>query len=70
MLGWAQCGFYRKRVRKRYAELVFLHPNGSTGHEVLSGAARARNVDALLFMLGWAQCGFRKKRLGYNTPNL
>jgi hypothetical protein len=41
---------------------VFLHPVGSAGHVVHSGAFRTQNVDALFFMVCWAQCGFHKKR--------
>jgi hypothetical protein len=37
MLGRGQCGFHKKR-RTRYAELVFLHPMGSAGDVVYSGA--------------------------------
>jgi hypothetical protein len=40
--------------------LCFLHLVGSTGH-VHSGASRAQNVDALIFMLAWAEYGFKKK---------
>jgi hypothetical protein len=48
----------------RYAELVFLHPVGSTGHVVHFGVSRVRNVDALFFMFGWDWYGFIKKRDG------
>jgi hypothetical protein len=29
MLRWARGGFHKKRTKKRYADLVFLHPVGS-----------------------------------------
>jgi hypothetical protein len=61
MLGWDQYGFDKKRAGTRYAELVFLHPVGSVGHVVHSGAFGALNVDALFFMLVWDQYEFDKK---------
>jgi hypothetical protein len=64
MLGWARCDFHKKRTRARSTELVFLHPVGSVGHIVHSGASGLRNIDALFFMIGWGQGGFRRKRVG------
>jgi hypothetical protein len=40
---------------------VFLHPMGSMGHVVHSGAFGARNIDTLLFMLRWDRYGFDRK---------
>jgi hypothetical protein len=42
MLGWDKYQFDKKRERTCYAELLLLHPMGSTGHIVLvvhSGAS-------------------------------
>jgi hypothetical protein len=40
MLLWDRYGFDNERARTRYAELLFLHPMGSMGHLVHSGASR------------------------------
>jgi hypothetical protein len=45
--------FPEKGARTRYVEHVFLHPVGSVGHVVQSGASWPRNGDALFYMLGW-----------------
>jgi hypothetical protein len=52
MCGWYWYGFHIKHARTHYALLVFLHPVGSTGHVVHSGASGLQNIDAIFFMLG------------------
>jgi hypothetical protein len=41
MLLWAWCCFHKKHVDTPYVELVFLHPVGSAGQVVHSGASEA-----------------------------
>jgi hypothetical protein len=70
MLRWDQYDFDKKCIRRRYAELVFFHSEGSAGHKVRSGASGSRCIDTLFFMLGWDQYGFDKKCIGmrYTKP--
>jgi hypothetical protein len=49
---WDRYGFHKKGVGRRYAELVFLHPVGSTGHVVNFGVSGARYAE-LLFCIRW-----------------
>jgi hypothetical protein len=64
MLRWDMYGYDKKRARTHYAELVFLHPMGSAGHVMHSGASGARNIDALFFMFWWDPYRYDKKRFG------
>jgi hypothetical protein len=70
MLCWVQCGSNKKRSGIRYADHVFSHNVGSTGHVVHSGASRSPIIDAQFFMLGWDRCGFQKKRARTNYAEL
>jgi hypothetical protein len=58
---WDQYSFDKKCFKTRYAELVFLHPVGSTCHVVHSGTSGVRNDNALFFMLEWDWYGFDQK---------
>jgi hypothetical protein len=61
----------QQKVRRAcYAELVFLHPVGSAGRVVHSGAFGVRKLDALFFILGWVWCAFHKSTPGQVMPNL
>jgi hypothetical protein len=53
LCGWDQFRFNKKHAGSCYIEVVFLHPMGSAGHNVQSGATGPQNINALFFMLGW-----------------
>jgi hypothetical protein len=53
MLGSDRYRFNKKHGGTCYAELEFLHPVGSVGLIVHSGAPEAQNVNILFFMFGW-----------------
>jgi hypothetical protein len=70
MQGWTWCCFHKTHAGTHYTKLVFLHPVGSVGHIVHSGASGPRNVDALFFMLGWACSYLTKSASGHVMLNL
>jgi hypothetical protein len=51
MLGLARYGSHKKCIRRRYIELVFLHPVRYAGHVVHSGVSMACNVGSIFFLL-------------------
>jgi hypothetical protein len=70
MIGWAWCGFHKKRDETLYSGLVFFHLVGSAGHVVHFGGSGPRIIDAVLFMLSWARYGFDQKRVGTHYSEL
>jgi hypothetical protein len=70
MLGWARCGFDKKRATTCYTELVFSHLVGSAGHVVRSGASDEQNIDTLFFMLVWDQYRYKKSAMRHVTLSM
>jgi hypothetical protein len=70
MPGWAWCGFNKKCIGTRYAELVFLQPVGSVSHVVHSIASGAQNISALFSSSGGTESDSRKNVGEHVMPNL
>jgi hypothetical protein len=70
MLGCDWYGFDKKRTRTRYAELVFFHLMGATGHIVHSGASGVRKIDVLFSCSGSPSAHSTKGVLEHVTSNL
>jgi hypothetical protein len=47
MIVWYWYGFHNKRTDISNVEFVFLHPVGTAGHVVYSGASGVRNIDTI-----------------------
>jgi hypothetical protein len=70
MLRWAHYGFHKRYAGTYYAELVFLHPVGSTGHVVHSDASGHERLMHYFSCLGGTGIDLTKSRLGHVTSNL
>jgi hypothetical protein len=71
MLGWARCGFHKKRAGTRYAKLVCLHLVGSTSHVVHSGASECEiSMHYFSCLGGGPSAASIKKRTGTHYSEL
>jgi hypothetical protein len=70
MLRWDRYELHKRHVGPHYAKHVFLHPVGSAGHVVDSGAYGTRNVDKLVIMLSCDRYAFNKKGVSTSYPEL
>jgi hypothetical protein len=70
MLGWTQCGSHKKRARGRYTKFVFLHPGGSVGHVVRSGASERKILMHYFLCSGRPGVDLTKTAAGHNRPKL
>jgi hypothetical protein len=70
MLGWDWYRFYKKHIRTRYVEVVFLDLVGYAAHVAHSCASGARNVNALFSWSGRPGAVSIKSLQGNVTPNL
>jgi hypothetical protein len=70
ILGWDWYGFNKKRDGTLYVELVFLHPAGSAGHVVDSGASGQEMLTHYFSCSGGTDLDSTKCAPKYVTPNM
>jgi hypothetical protein len=70
MLGWDQCGFDKKCIGTRYAELLFLHPAGSAGHVVHFVHPASESSTNYFSSSVWTGTDWTKSASGHVMPNL
>jgi hypothetical protein len=68
--GWDRCGFHKKRIWTRYAELVFLHLLGYVGHVVHSDVFMCKKSTHYFSCSGGTGTNSTKSVSEHVTPNL